>query len=184
MAVEFSDVSGVELGFVEEGESWRLHSKYFPSKVGGKPAWLDLFNLPNEINCARCNKGCILLCQVYAPIEDKETCFHRTIFLFLCKNPECCENNYNGNFKVFRCQLERTNEFYSFNPPVEDQNWEPDVKPRLCTLCNVCGNKGASRCGKCKTTFYCTKEHQIIDWKSRHKGVCAKGWSLHEICYI
>ncbi|KAJ9586227.1 hypothetical protein L9F63_020136 [Diploptera punctata] len=162
----------VELGYLEESESWRLQSVYFPSKLGGKPAWLDLYNLPEKIICQKCNKGCIFLCQVYAPIEDKDCCFHRTIFVFFCKNPECCEKNYSGNFTLFRCQLKRANEFYSFNPPIELPNLEFDVIK--CTLCSVCGNKGTSCCGKCKTTFYCSKDHQIIDWKSNHKAICSK----------
>jgi hypothetical protein len=27
-------------------EAWELSSRHFPSKVGGRPAWLDLANLP------------------------------------------------------------------------------------------------------------------------------------------
>jgi hypothetical protein len=27
-------------------EAWELSSRHFPSKVGGRPAWLDLSNLP------------------------------------------------------------------------------------------------------------------------------------------
>ena len=40
-------VNEVELGFVEEAEDpEQLTSPHFPSKVGGKPAWLDNAHLP------------------------------------------------------------------------------------------------------------------------------------------
>lgn len=40
------------------------------------------------------------------------------------------------------------------------------------TGCAVCGvtNK-LLRCSRCKTAKYCTKDHQIIDWK-HHKAFC------------
>ncbi len=39
---------GVLLGFSEEPEHERfLRRHFFPSKIGGKPAWLDPVRLPN-----------------------------------------------------------------------------------------------------------------------------------------
>lgn len=119
----------VDLGFVEDCESWRLESRFFPSKVGGKPAWLDLKNIPDaeQLACDYCKDPCVFLCQVYAPYEDNNDAFHRTIYVFICKNPECCTENSNGNVKVFRSQLKRTNEFYSEDPPIEEKDWQPDI---------------------------------------------------------
>ena len=38
--------------------------------------------------------------------------------------------------------------------------------------CNVCGKKGKLfRCSKCKEARYCSREHQVEDWKT-HKRVC------------
>lgn len=31
--------------------------------------------------------------QVYAPIFGQDRCFHRTLFLFCCKSPECYKSN-------------------------------------------------------------------------------------------
>ncbi|XP_078038492.1 zinc finger protein RP-8 isoform X2 [Augochlora pura] len=119
----------VDLGFVEKCDAWRLESRFFPSKVGGKPAWLNLKDIPGEKNlrCEYCQEPCIFLCQIYAPYEDNETAFHRTIYVFICKKPECCKLNENGNLKVFRSQLPRTNEFYSSEPPVEEPDWRTDI---------------------------------------------------------
>lgn len=119
----------IDIGFAEECESWRLESRFFPSKIGGKPAWLNLKNIPDskQLACDYCSEPCIFLCQVYAPYEEDAKAFHRTVYLFICKNPACCRENCSGNVKVFRSQLQRNNEFYSPDPPVEDENWSPDI---------------------------------------------------------
>lgn len=56
----------VDIGVLEEKSGWLLHPRFFPSKVGGKPAWLDLKNIPNlsEISCKLCNNPLVFLCQV------------------------------------------------------------------------------------------------------------------------
>lgn len=153
----------VVLGFLEDAEPWRLLSPQFPSKVGGKPAWLSFRGLPKlpELECELCHLPMVFLlqvsgnkekindlspyvlhvfglenslcvdkvvirwnrdvgisiplclsaiwhqrlpivlndcqmpfsCQVYAPIFGQERCFHRTLFLFCCKSPECYKCN-------------------------------------------------------------------------------------------
>ncbi|XP_052269421.1 egl nine homolog 1-like isoform X2 [Dreissena polymorpha] len=38
--------------------------------------------------------------------------------------------------------------------------------------CTVCGSKiGIKRCGVCKITYYCSREHQIKGW-GQHKAIC------------
>jgi hypothetical protein len=41
--------------------------------------------------------------------------------------------------------------------------------------CNYCRtldvNKQFKRCSACKTTYYCTEEHQQIDWSEEHKVI-------------
>ena len=85
----FHEKLGAELGFVEKQmEKWRLESRHFPSKVGGKPAWLELKNLPptEDLLCKNCIKPMIFLAQVYAPDDDdeggtveiKDTCYRFT----------------------------------------------------------------------------------------------------------
>ena len=119
----------VDIGFAEKCEPWRLQSRFFPSKIGGKPAWLNLRDLPKkeQIACDYCKDPCIFLCQVYAPYEEDNKAFHRTLYLFICKNLDCCKTNKSGNLKVFRSQLEKFNEFYPSNPPVENKDWRTDI---------------------------------------------------------
>lgn len=59
----------VVLGFLEEAERWRLLSPQFPSKVGGKPAWLSLRGLPEvpQLECEMCRLPLVFLLQVSVP---------------------------------------------------------------------------------------------------------------------
>ncbi|KAG5670171.1 hypothetical protein PVAND_000452 [Polypedilum vanderplanki] len=159
-----SEVKYVDLGFAEEQESWLLTNRYFPSKIGGKIALLDLL-------CEYCNEPCIFLCQVYAGSEKVSHAFHRSIFVFICKNGKCCSLNQSGNIKVLRSQLPLKNQFYPDTPPDETIESEP-IKPSV-NLCNVCGCKGPMVCGKCRKIHYCGQVHQKLDWKT-HKKLCGK----------
>lgn len=56
----------VVLGFLEEAKQWRLLPPQFPSKVGGRPAWLSQRNLPSppELECDVCRLPMAFLLQV------------------------------------------------------------------------------------------------------------------------
>lgn len=38
--------------------------------------------------------------------------------------------------------------------------------------CRVCGILAHNHCGKCKVVNYCSRVHQVHDWKNGHKDVC------------
>lgn len=118
-------------------ESFKLTSRFFPSKVGGKPAWLDLKHIPDasETTCLKCNVPLVFFCQLYAPIDEPDfhgTCFHRTLFVFYCN--ECKDER---KFLVFRSQLPVKNDYYS-NTPAEPN--DPEITPVMwdIQLCKVC----------------------------------------------
>ncbi|XP_042306447.1 LOW QUALITY PROTEIN: programmed cell death protein 2 [Sceloporus undulatus] len=179
---------GVELGFVEEEEaaslsSWRLSREHFPCKVGGRPAWLGERGLPGpgELRCGACGAPLALLLQLYAPDEARPQAFHRSLFLFGCRQGPC----YRGGgaarpqaLRVFRNQLPRKNDTYSYDPPPEEPPLEPPgpgVPLQLksgAPLCRVCGCLGPKRCSKCHKAHYCSKDHQLRDWKAGHKVSC------------
>ncbi|XP_058485409.1 programmed cell death protein 2 [Solea solea] len=172
--------AGVVLGFLEEAEPWRLCSPQFPSKVGGKPAWLSLTNPPSlaELECGTCRLPMVFLLQVYAPISGQDRSFHRSLFLFCCKTPECYTANNNHCMKVFRSQLPRRNDFYPYDPPPEE---EPPIDPEPedsvlpvsgVKLCWVCGCPGNKACSRCHAVSYCGKHHQTLHWKQAHKREC------------
>ncbi|CAK6964020.1 programmed cell death protein 2 [Scomber scombrus] len=170
----------VVLGFLEDAEPWRLRSPQFPSKVGGKPAWLSQRGLPSlsGLECDICRLPLAFLLQVYAPISGQDRSFHRTLFLFCCKTPECYTRNDSRCMKVFKSQLPRKNEFYPYDPPPEDEpprDLEKDhsVLPVYgVKLCWVCGCPGNKACSRCHAVTYCGKHHQTLHWKHAHKKEC------------
>lgn len=165
--------TGVEIGFSEACEQWEVESRLFPSKIGGKPAWLNLEKLPSvtDLQCDTCKDQMIFLCQVYAPYEDEDANFHRTIFIFICTKVGCNQRNANTNLKAFRSSLSKINKFYPEEPPEE----KPDLNfslSKFVVLCNLCGCSADKRCGKCGKAAYCCREHQMLDWKENHKHNC------------
>ena len=113
----------VELGFVEKvSDPDLLTSLFFPSKVGGKPAWLDIRDLPapDSLACGVCGKPPVLLLQLYAPIPERPCAFHRSLFVFMCKDPSCHQHQGSKAFRILRCQLPRVNDFYQQDTDNDD----------------------------------------------------------------
>ncbi len=62
------------------------------------------------------------------------------------------------SYKCFRSQLPET--------------YASDLlhSPHLCTVCGLLGNK---KCSNCHSAYYCSKEHQLWDWKQgNHQSMC------------
>ncbi|VEL27597.1 unnamed protein product [Protopolystoma xenopodis] len=186
----------LKLGFAEVCESWRLLSYFFPDKIGGRPAWLALKHLPlpSHLACQYCGEPMAFMLQLYSPIENNVNCFHRSLFVFICKNGKCFQIG-NSPVKVFRSQLPRMNEYYrflllspnslvSFEPPqcntrTELEALAADSKlsdPRLFgDICPVCGCRGDKMCHTCNLASYCSKNHQFLHWEQEHKAECVRG---------
>ncbi|QDZ20138.1 programmed cell death protein 2 [Chloropicon primus] len=128
---EEEEVGGMLLGFSEEVEDERyLRRHFFPSKIGGQPAWLDPVRLPSEeaghTKCKGCGGRLSFLLQVYAPINGIDDAFHRTLFVFTCTQEECLRKNL--GVTVLRCQLGRENPYYGYHPAEDDQEF-PALAP-------------------------------------------------------
>ena len=78
---------------------------------------------------------------------------------------------------VFRSQLSRKNDFYPYEPPLDEECEESGgdlaLESRI-KLCRLCGCPGQKACSRCHAVIYCSKEHQTIDWKHSHKKECCK----------
>lgn len=171
----------VELGFAEAAPAWRLRSEQFPSKVGGRPAWLGQRGLPGPaaLSCPACGRPLAFVLQLYAPLPGRADAFHRGLFLFCCRAPPCC-----AGLRLFRNQLPRDNDFFPFEPPPEGP--PPAAGPLVggeaallrlrsgAPLCRVCGCPGPKACARCHWAHYCSREHQTLDWKLGHKQACAQ----------
>ncbi|CAA0828235.1 zinc finger (MYND type) family protein / programmed cell death 2 C-terminal domain-containing protein [Striga hermonthica] len=178
----------VTLGLPEKPKnSWALLRQYFPSKAGGFPAWLDPIHLPSGKSslCDFCGDPLQFLLQVYAPLSEEDSTFHRTLFVFMCTSMTCLLRDQHEQWrrhpeipsrsvKVFRCQLPLVNSFYSSKPPAEDGGEQPLSAGAL--LCNWCGTwKGDKICGSCKRARYCSAQHQAAHWRSTsssHRILC------------
>ena len=90
----------VELGFVSKVDNAAaakmLHetpdwSKWDGGKVGGKPIWLNPRAVPTaeQLACAECALSLSFLVQIYCPLDDEDDAFHRSIYVFCCRNPQC-----------------------------------------------------------------------------------------------
>lgn len=186
---EFNDLSKEE----KYHAKLMLRSPFFSSKLGGKPSWLSFNNLPNgsSLKCTNCQSQLSYLLQIYAPISDTDkhpienvdNSFHRVLYVFLCAEEKCTKRD----FKVFRSQLNRTNDFYSYEaPPVYDDGLETAKtylvsfysklhEKNLFNQCSVCGMPATKKCAKCSFIFYCCQAHQVYDWtKANHKELCGK----------
>ncbi|KAF9607484.1 hypothetical protein IFM89_036081 [Coptis chinensis] len=177
----------VTLGFVEKPKTSNLILRhYFPSKAGGVPAWLDPIDLPSEKSrvCGFCGDPLQFLIQVYASLDNKESTFHRTLFVFMCPSMACLLKDQHEQWKrkpekqlrsvkVFRCQLPRSNPYYSSEPPRYDNSDKPSCAG--AALCSWCGTwRGDKVCSSCKSTHYCSKMHQNMHWRSGHKQDCQR----------
>lgn len=162
---------GIDLGFVEPAQPNELFNIHFPSKIGGRPAWLDLANVPSPeaLLCPSCSEPRVFLFQLYASLDTEEA-FHRTIFMFICRQESCNRENLNENLLVFRNQIARRNPYYDYDPVPEDVQCQEVVPP--FKRCAVCGCRGPFNCARCKNVNYCSKSHQTSHWKAGHKNNC------------
>ncbi|XP_068144274.1 programmed cell death protein 2 [Drosophila tropicalis] len=161
----------VELGFAEERDAAWLSNRYFPSKLGGQPAWLELKELPStqELQCNKCQDQKSFLCQLYASYNDDHN-FHRSIYMFVCRNKSCQEANQADAITVLRSQLSLKNAYYSEEEPLEDGEALPPI-PSPKKLCAACGCHAPHACSRCKAVHYCSSGHQRAHW-AQHKATC------------
>ncbi|KAI8969940.1 programmed cell death protein 2 [Mycotypha africana] len=175
-----------QLGYVEDPES-PLTADTFPSKSGGKPAWLnpEKFLTVKDVTCGNCSQPMSLLLQLYTPEDEPEEAFHRTVYVYCCRNGSCVKQDWKNSFKVYRSQLPRENPYYPATPNADDddesiadekvlESFTPkSFKPPI--QCSICGLGGAKLCGQCGNAAYCCKEHQMVDWNlCQHKQFCQK----------
>jgi len=173
------EVTGVDLGFFERDfDQWETQSRQFPSKIGGKPAWLDLAKLPSpkEMQCLNCSSPLSFLLQVYSPDNNSDTAFHRSLFVFICTTSSCWEQGKESPVVVLRSQLGRSNQYYPWDPPEERDGWREDIKAEAYgKLCAVCGCRADKSCAQCKKVHYCSGKCQRAHWKAGHKLNCKSG---------
>ena len=186
---ELSDVeTSVDLGFASPpSHPLRLSRAYFPSKVGGRPAWLNAEHPPSAsaLRCSACSSPLSFLLQLYCPVRSSPALFHRTLFLFICRRQQCLLQHSAAHpaIQCWRSQLPLQNAHYPATPPPKlgKRKWKEGDEPveeELAAgvhLCAVCGLRGGSVCSSCQSVWYCGKRCQKQDWKLGHKADCRGG---------
>lgn len=173
----------VDLGFAEKCEledDVYLSSFFYPSKLGGRPAWLRWDSIPSasSLACGKCEKQLVFLCQIYVPLElstndseNENNLYHRTLYLFCCRNGPC--SKFNSFVKAFRTEkLQQNDEPDNDNKEKEELVEQFKHLDKQHNLCNLCGCPGDKTCSSCHNVKYCCKDHQTIDWKYSHKRDC------------
>ncbi|KAJ1648058.1 hypothetical protein LPJ64_000594 [Coemansia asiatica] len=167
----------ITLGYAEPLDE-DFHTEPFPSKIGGKPQWLDPRHpLPvDRVRCDECSKAMSLLMQLYAPEDTPETAFHRMLYVFMCRNGACHRGSANRCMRVFRKQMAEENPVYQEERDgEEDVVWVLNEQVQGSPACVVCGLAGTKACSKCHVRRYCSREHQLADWEMGHRAQCSKG---------
>ncbi|RCI03950.1 Programmed cell death protein 2 [Rhizopus stolonifer] len=188
------DKYACQLGYAEDPET-PLTADTFPSKSGGKPAWLNPEHIlaAEDVTCGNCEQPMNLLLQLYTPEDHPADAFHRTVYVFCCKKGGCVKQDWTKSFKVYRSQLPSENPYYPVPNEDDDNDEEEENTPveftpksfKAPNQCVVCGLGGSKFCGKCGTTAYCSREHQMSDWNMcRHKEFCNKTLSQEEQAII
>ncbi|RUS22173.1 programmed cell death protein 2 [Endogone sp. FLAS-F59071] len=188
----------VQLGFAEDPIT-PLTADTFPNKLGGKPvrAWMNPEHVldAEAVKCGECEKPMLLLVQVYTPEDHPIESYHRTVYVFCCKEGVCHKKSWRSS------QLPQHNPYYpphstdsesdvdseasqTTTPTTATPNPFPSAmrapftpaafpRPSLCAVCNL---RAPKTCSKCHTTHYCSREHQLAHWmQGSHKRVCRTG---------
>ncbi|KAI9142509.1 hypothetical protein BKA69DRAFT_1066747, partial [Paraphysoderma sedebokerense] len=162
----------IQLGFAEKANC--LNSPIDIAKVGGKPLWLDPEHIPSSDNlkCGVCGRNLILLLQIYTAEDYPAHAYHRAIYIFVCSNGTCHKIDYKKCTKALRSQLPLQNHYYESNSDAE-LNAPKLSSLRAHSVCEICKCKGTKLCGNCRSSFYCSKEHQLLHWNvGLHKNIC------------
>ncbi|KAJ2411762.1 hypothetical protein GGI10_004083 [Coemansia sp. RSA 2530] len=172
----------VTLGYAEPLDD-DFDKEHLPSKIGGKPRWLDPTRplSVDKVQCDECTNPMVLLMQLYAPEDEPAEAFHRMLYVFICRNGVCHKASAGRCMRVFRSQLPEDNSIYtaqeseaagSCSDDEDDMSWSLAEQVRLASVCVVCGLSGSKACSKCHAQFYCSRAHQVADWDAGHRAQC------------
>ena len=160
---EYDAADDLSLGFARPPDDpIVLQRNHFPSKLGGRPAWLDPMMLPldaDQLKCAATGEPMKFLLQLYAPLDDgPPSAFHRMLYLFI--SPKGSRLAEAGTARAFRCQLPRENDFYPYEPP--------ESSDRPAPLSGSAAAVPALRCARLADNVddvdakKCFKEHELV----------------------
>jgi len=149
--------------------------------LGGRPSWLQPRAIPEALalTCDECSatsadeqtkKPLQFVCQLYVPLDNIPTAFHRSFYVFAC--PKCCRSAnatvVGKGIRVLRAQLPEQNPFYPNQPATSTTELEQICKKTWnkhlpethnVPLCKVCGFRAKGKC-PVQQEWFCGKVHQ------------------------
>ncbi|KAG4979778.1 hypothetical protein JHK82_033029 [Glycine max] len=141
-------------------------------------AWLDPLNIPSggSFVCDNCGDPLQFLLQVYAPTE-KETTFHRMLFVFMCPSMKCLLRDQHEQWKRHPEKPSKRFSVVNYLALIHftHLNALSIIKAtnllaveNLCllsaALCDWCGTwKGDKLCSGCRQARYCSEKHQVME---------------------
>ena len=132
-SVELSPLVGV----IEDIKAPLNSRFFFPSKVGGRPAWMIPENIP-AVSCDSCRNPMTFLLQLYAPDSENPQAFHRTLMVFCCLSCRCF-------LKCIRTQISLENKFYPTEmiSLKEAPTSDPAIENQCCESCGSLSHIGS-----------------------------------------
>ena len=165
-------------------------------QVGGRPSWLHPKELPlKPLTCRSCTTPLVFICQLYAPDDDIQEAFHRSLYVFACPQPSCVPET-DTSIRVLRVQLPQVNPFYpptnneeednnnnnnnNNNTNDDDEEWKQHL-PEFHGVhpCAVCGQRGKGKCPK-QGLYFCGRAHQI-EYKKYPTTALPSCYQCHEL---
>ena len=132
-------------------------SQWDGGQIGGKPSWLHPANLPEPLCCIHCGQQMRFIGQLYAPIDDYDWAFHRSLYIFACCH---CDKRNPQSVRVLRAQLPRQNPYFPADTDILEVNWtNHDSTTHNQNLCIVCGMKATKKC-PLQQEYFCGRQHQ------------------------
>ncbi|KAK9937379.1 hypothetical protein M0R45_014174 [Rubus argutus] len=121
------------------------------------------FAIRRSCLCDICGEPLQFVLQVYAP-EEKQSTFHRTLFVFMCMSMACLRRDQHEQWKCHRDNPSRSVKKDSTEPP--------EARASLCSWCGTW--KGIKRCTGCRQTLYCSEKHWVKHSLSGHEFECQR----------
>ena len=116
----------VQLGFADVPKKGDFELKKKKKKIGGLPVWLLPLsnNIDESFFTCFCGENLSFLLQLYCPLEDKDNCFHRMIYVFFCP---CCWKK-KDLVKVLRVNLPEKSTYFDGEEILDIKKIQNDEK--------------------------------------------------------
>ena len=123
----------------------------------------EVCSQPASLRCSKC-KGVDYCCREHQVSDWKQ---HKTI----------CGSITSGTNNKFKESSTSANTFDETTIPQKTTTKQTSTKIRQCAYCYANG-VGFKSCSGCHHRYFCSREHQALDWKKSHSKWCCKSGEI------